>query len=108
MLGKKFLVIPFTFLISASALSAPLSGNAEQGKMKAFTCQFCHGTNGVAKQPGYPNINGQNGIYLFNSMKAYQNGERSGVYAEMMKKQLSMMNDQDLTDIAAFYSKMQH
>lgn len=39
-------------------------------------------------------------------MKAYQNGERLGDYAEMMRAQLSKLNDQDLKDIAAFYSSI--
>lgn len=37
-------------------------------------------------------------------MKAYQNGDRQGDYADMMRAQLSKLNDQDLKDITAFYS----
>ncbi|MGF1806922.1 cytochrome c, partial [Aliivibrio sifiae] len=42
--------------------------------------------------------------YLYSSMKAYQNGERTGPLALMMKAQLQRLNDQDLKDIAAFYA----
>lgn len=99
-------LITLTLFVSIPAISSPLGGDAEAGKLKAFSCQFCHGTNGIATQPGYPHLNGQNDRYLFNSMKAYQNNERTGAYDDMMKQQLSMMQDQDLADIAAFYSKM--
>ena len=37
-------------------------------------------------------------------MKAYQSGDRQGAYAEMMRAQLSKLDDQDLRDIAAFYA----
>jgi cytochrome c553 len=40
-------------------------------------------------------------------MKDYQNGNRQGALAEMMKAQLSRLNDQDLKDIAAYFSSQQ-
>ncbi|MGF1886221.1 cytochrome C [Photobacterium profundum] len=76
------------------------------GKIKAYTCQFCHGSNGIAANPTYPNINGQNEQYLYQSMKAYQNGERTNTMGKMMKQQLSSLKNQDLADIAAYYSTM--
>jgi len=39
-------------------------------------------------------------------MKAYQDDERKGSLAEMMKQQLSKLNNQDLADIAAYYAGM--
>jgi len=38
-------------------------------------------------------------------MKAYQDGLRFGLLAEMMAAQLRMLNDEDLRDVAAFYSE---
>ncbi|MGF1874521.1 cytochrome c [Photobacterium frigidiphilum] len=76
------------------------------GKIKAYTCQFCHGSNGIAANPAYPSINGQNEQYLYQSMKAYQNGERTNTMGKMMKQQLSSLQNQDLADIAAYYSMM--
>lgn len=46
----------------------------------------------------------QNEMYLYLSMKSYQNDERKGPLAQMMKAQLQRLNDQDLRDIAAFYA----
>ncbi|ENM5858246.1 cytochrome c, partial [Vibrio mimicus] len=74
------------------------------GQQKAPSCVFCHGSDGIATQPSYPNLNGLSEEYLFKSMKAYQNGERTGPMAEMMKAQLQRLNDQDLRDVAAFYA----
>ncbi|WP_243734352.1 c-type cytochrome [Photobacterium lutimaris] len=80
-------------------------GNSEAGKVKSFTCQFCHGQQGLTKKDGYPHINNQSALYLYKSMKSYQNGERGGAYGEMMKQQLSVLNEQDLADIAVYYAE---
>ncbi|NOH29887.1 c-type cytochrome [Vibrio mediterranei] len=79
-------------------------GNPELGEMKAPSCVFCHNPNGAPTQANYPNLNGQNSLYLFNAMKAYQNDERQGAMAELMKAQLQNLTEEDLKDIAAFYS----
>ncbi|NOH80327.1 cytochrome c [Vibrio sp. RE86] len=90
------LVSPLTFAYTSF-------GDPELGKVKSPSCIFCHGTDGIAPNPSYPNINGQNEQYLFQSMKDYQEGKRQGALAEMMKAQLSRLNDQDLRDIAAYF-----
>ncbi|WP_162922448.1 cytochrome c [Aliivibrio sp. EL58] len=86
----------FSFNISA--------GDAKLGKLKAPSCIFCHGETGKAIDSSYPNLDMQNEMYLYNSMKSYQNDERKGPLAQMMKAQLQRLNDQDLKDIAAFYA----
>ncbi|MGF1685423.1 c-type cytochrome [Photobacterium japonica] len=102
---KNALFLSLFALLSFPAFSAMPEGNADIGKNKAFSCQFCHGTNGVAMKEGYPHINGQNALYLYKAMKAYQDGERLGTYGKMMQQQLSALNDQDLADVAAFYTQ---
>ncbi|EEW12322.1 c-type cytochrome [Vibrio mimicus] len=89
------------FLSSTNAFAG---GDPVLGQQKAPSCVFCHGSDGIATQPSYPNLNGLSEEYLFKSMKAYQNGERTGPMAEMMKAQLQRLNDQDLRDVAAFYA----
>lgn len=79
-------------------------GDPDLGKIKSPSCVFCHGANGQAVNPSYPNLNGQNAPYLFQSMREYKQGNRSGPLAEMMQAQLSRLNEQDLKDIAAFYA----
>lgn len=80
-------------------------GDPELGKVKSPSCVFCHGPTGIAVNPSYPNLNGQNAQYLFQSMQDYKNGNRKGPLAEMMQAQLSRLNEQDLKDIAAYYSE---
>lgn len=88
----------------SSVADANEFGNPELGEMKAPSCVFCHNPNGAPSQVNYPNLNGQNSLYLFNAMKAYQNDERQGAMAELMKAQLQNLTEEDLKDIAAFYS----
>ncbi|WP_394126013.1 c-type cytochrome [Vibrio hepatarius] len=97
----------FLSLLPSIALANEPFGDAELGKVKSPSCIFCHGVDGAATNPSYPNIKGQNAQYLFQSMKDYQNGNRQGPLAEMMKAQLSRLNDDDLKDIAAYFSSQQ-
>nr|WP_269809003.1 cytochrome c [Enterovibrio nigricans] len=78
--------------------------NAETGQQKAYTCQFCHGSTGYTNVDAYPHINGQNATYLYNAMMAYKNGERTNALGLMMKQQMTVLSEQDMADIAAFYA----
>ncbi|MGR5284235.1 c-type cytochrome [Vibrio maritimus] len=95
-------------LTSAQALASQESktpfGDAKLGEMKAPSCVFCHNPNGAPSQASYPNLNGQDPMYLFNAMNAYLDDERSGAMATLMKAQLQNLTEQDLRDVAAFYS----
>jgi cytochrome c553 len=81
-------------------------GSAELGKMKAPSCVFCHTVNSVDTQEHYPILNGQDKSYLFNAMQAYKKGDRIGPLAEMMRAQLQNLNEDDMRDVAAFYSEL--
>ncbi|WP_180804667.1 c-type cytochrome [Vibrio parahaemolyticus] len=94
-----------TSLIFTSTVYANPFGDAEKGKVKAPSCVYCHGTNRLSSNDAYPNLAGQSPKYLYDSMKAYQDGLRTGPLAEMMKAQLRMLNDEDLRDVAAFFAE---
>ncbi|MDG3088854.1 cytochrome c [Vibrio hannami] len=90
-------------MLSGSALAA---GDAEAGKAKAMICAACHGADGIAVIPGYPNLKGQNEQYIISSLKAYKAKERNGGLAVLMQPQASMLSDQDIENVAAYYSSM--
>lgn len=94
-------------LTLSSSLHAVDFGNHDLGKIKSPSCVFCHNPTGETSNTNYPKLSGQDPTYLFNAMKAYQNGDRQGAYAEMMRAQLSKLSEQDLKDIAAFYASQQ-
>lgn len=60
-----------TTLITGSAI-------ANQGKTdyESLGCVGCHGMNGIAASPAYPNLAGQNAQYTIDQLKKYQSGER--------------------------------
>lgn len=99
-------ILAALLVVATNATADPIKGNPTLGKIKAPSCPFCHGIDGIGVNADYPNLNHQNKEYLFNAMKAYQNDERKGGLAEMMKQQLSKLNNQDLADIAAYYAGM--
>ncbi|HAS6347903.1 cytochrome c [Vibrio sp. IRLE0018] len=90
-------------LMSGSVLAA---GDVAAGQAKAAVCAACHGANGIATIPGYPNLKGQNEQYLITSIKAYKNKERNGGLAMVMQAQASMLNDADIANLAAYYSSL--
>ncbi|WP_114766994.1 c-type cytochrome [Vibrio rhodolitus] len=99
-------ILAFIALLAIAPLAyAQPFGDAKLGKVKSPSCVFCHGAKGIANNPSYPNLNGQNAQYLYQSMLDYQQGKRTSSMAQMMAAQLRQLNEQDLKDIAAFYAE---
>ena len=90
-------------LVSTSTFAA---GDAAAGKAKSAICASCHGTNGIAVIPGYPNLKGQNAQYIESSLKAYKSKQRNGGNAAIMQPMAAMLNDTDISNLAAYYSTM--
>jgi len=55
---------------------------------------------------GYPNLAGQNEKYIISSIKAYKNKGRNGGNAAIMHAQAAILSDQDIENLAAYYSQM--
>ena len=88
----------------ASATPAQAQGDAERGKVLAYTCLGCHGIEGYRNQyPSYrvPRLGGQHDAYIQIALKAYRSGERSH---PTMRAQAWSMTDQDIADLAAYFS----
>lgn len=82
------------------------AGDVSAGKEKSAICATCHGANGIAIAPIYPNLKGQKGPYLISSLKAYKSGQRQGGMAAIMKPQAMGLSEIDMADLAAYYSSM--
>lgn len=91
-------------MFSANATFA--AGDAAAGKTKAALCATCHGADGKAVMPMYPNLAGQNEDYLVSALKAYRSKERNGGMAAMMQMQAANLSDEDINNIAAYYSSL--
>lgn len=94
----------FRYLLILCAFMVPVAygeGNAEAGKAKATMCAACHGANGVSPAEIWPNLAGQKRAYLIKQMKAFKDGTRSDPSMDAFLKPLT---DQDIEDIATYYS----
>ncbi|MBL4680306.1 MAG: cytochrome c [Pseudomonadales bacterium] len=77
--------------------------DAAAGKAKSAICMACHGMNGVSNNDIWPNLAGQKKGYLVNQIKAFRDGGRVDLMMAPMVKSLS---DQDIDDLAEYYSKL--
>jgi cytochrome c553 len=89
-------------LVAASGIA--VAGDAAAGKAKAVKCQACHGLDGISKLPEAPHIAGQPEPYIIKSLRAYRQGARKDEMMSLVAKQL---NNQDIEDIAAYYSAIE-
>jgi cytochrome c553 len=98
-----------TLLIAGVIAAMPFAaqaGDAAAGKAKAAACAGCHGANGKAIAPNYPNLAGQNAAYLESSLKAYRDGQRSAGQAMIMKGMAAPLSDADISNLAAYFSSL--
>lgn len=102
----KYHTMAALFAVSAALPAVVNAGDAEAGKAKAAVCAACHGKDGIAAIPGYPNLAGQNEQYLVSSLKAYKNKQRSGGQAAVMQGQATGLSDDDIANLAAYYASM--
>ena len=104
----------FSFSISLSAaddkskeIQMPdvfISGDVDKGSQLVETCSACHGIDGNSISTDWPKLAGQNQKYLYEQLKYFRDGERMNVLMMGVTPYLQTLNDQDLLDIAAFYS----
>ena len=87
--------------IACLSASAEPIGDPARGDTLSQTCVACHGTDGNSLSGAFPSLAGQGQRYLFDQMKAMREGTRT---IPVMAGQLDAMSDQDLRDIAAWYS----
>ena len=96
-----------TLLILGTWLAAPTAataqGDAEAGAAKAAVCAACHGADGKALQPTYPNLGGQHPSYIAKQLANYRDGERVNA---LMTGQAANLSDEDILDLAAHFGAM--
>jgi cytochrome c553 len=93
-------------LAAACVLAAgPVLANGDpvEGRRKASQCQTCHGIDGLATVPIAPHLAGENFTYLQTQLRNYKNGRREH---EIMTVVASQLSDEDINDLAAWYSSI--
>jgi len=94
-------------LASAPVLAQqPLVGDPTQAHKKIAMCEGCHGIAGY--RTAYPDVypvpklGGQSAAYLSNALHAYKAKQRSH---PSMRGIAASLSDQDIADLAAYYSE---
>lgn len=92
--------------LCCAAPSGELSaaGDVKAGRQKALLCQACHGTDGLSNVPDAPNIAAQVEPYLAAQLKAFKSGARRN---ESMSVVAQTLSDQDIDDLAAYFSAIE-
>ncbi len=96
-------LISFGALLAFASAQVLANGNIENGKQKAATCFACHGADGNAVDPQYPRLAGQYNAYLQQALHEYKDGQRNN---PIMKGMDATLSDQDIEDIAAYFSSL--
>lgn len=104
----------FRFIVATGVVLATLAVVASadgqtvdlsKGRQRAEVCMACHGKDGfTTAAPGIPHLAGQDRDYLIKALNAYRAATtRTDETMTAMAKPLS---NEDITDIAAFFSSL--
>jgi cytochrome c553 len=85
-----------TLLLAAALL--PLAALAQSAEDKAAACAACHGADGNAPLPQFPNLAAQTARYLYLQLKDFKEGRRKDPLMSPMAVNLSKKDMQDLAD----------
>jgi cytochrome c553 len=90
---------------AATTAHADVVGSAQAGQSKVAMCIGCHGIPDY--RTAYPEVyhvpilGGQNAQYIANALHEYKKGDR---HFETMHAIAASLSEQDIADIAAYYS----
>ena len=113
---KSFLVFIASFSLIFSVNAAEKSagaedmpkgfkaGDAAKGSALVGVCASCHGADGNSISSDWPKLAGQNQRYLYEQLQYFKDGERNNALMMSVTPYLQSLKDDDLLDIAAFYS----
>ena len=101
---KLVIVILPIFLSSIAPQLLFAQGDAAAGQAKSALCATCHGADGNSQLSINPKLAGQNASYLVKQLMDYKSGARAN---PTMTAMVAALTDQDVLDIAAWYSSQQ-
>ena len=103
--GGGMRAILLTTALAVSTAHA-FEGDPAKGRVKAESCLGCHAIPSYSNAyPNYhvPKVGGQNEAYIISALLAYRKGMRGH---DTMHVNASSLSDQDIADIAAFFSSV--
>jgi cytochrome c553 len=98
----RLVIVTFVSLLLGSVALA--QGNAQAGAGLTTVCVACHGMTGNENTlPNVPKLGGQGEKYLLKQLLEIKSGVRA---VPLMTGMLTTLNDQNLADVAAYYSSL--
>jgi cytochrome c553 len=97
---KKLLTMVLV-LAALGAVEVQADGDAAAGKGKAAVCGACHGPDGNSASAQFPKLAGQNASYIQAQLANFKSGKRQN---PIMGPQAQKLSDQDMQDLAAYFS----
>ncbi|RUO26947.1 cytochrome c4 [Aliidiomarina minuta] len=108
---KKFAILCGLVVFGSGAAVAD-TGDIERGQELSQTCAACHGADGNSPAGDFPSIAGQHSKYLVKQLHDYQlgneTGGESGRYNVLMADQVEGLSEQDIRDLAAYFTAQEH
>lgn len=109
---NRIIKLSIFFVLSLSQTSfaqvTPAQGDALAGEKKAAICAACHGPGGVSVNPEWPKHAGQHAEYTLKQLQEFKAGYKDPAtalrYNPIMSAQASILSDQDMLDLAAYYA----
>ena len=97
----RFFIRAAASMLAVISVQAVAEGDASAGQAKSAICAACHGADGNSMVPNWPKLAGQHAEYLERQINLIKSGSRTVVE---MSAFVSSLSDQDIQDIAAWYS----
>jgi cytochrome c553 len=89
--------------VAEQGSSAATRSEIAAGRQKSVACQPCHGTDGLAEGPQWPNLAGQHASYLIEALQQYRRGTRADL---LMGPMIGALDDQTIGELAAYYAAL--
>ncbi len=96
-------IITLSLLLSMGLISNTNAADIAAGKAKTPMCASCHGVEGISSNPLWPNLAGQQGLYMEKQLKAFRDGQRVDPVMSALAKPLT--ND-DIVNISAYFASL--
>ncbi|WP_095159043.1 cytochrome c [Pseudomonas sp. Irchel 3E13] len=101
-MNKLLVSLLLTLGVTGGANAAgTIVGDAAAGQSKTAVCGACHNPDGNSLAPNFPKLAGQGDKYLLKQLNDIKAGKRTVLE---MTGMLTAFSDQDLADIAAYFS----
>lgn len=94
-----YLALGFFSLASSSLYAADIKA----GEKKAEQCAGCHGAKGISSNGQYPNLAGQQAMYLTNQLTAFKEGTRVN---PMMQGMAAGLSEAEINNLAAYFASL--